>query len=83
ANERIRWAWLTSQSRPPTDRELAATQQLLDAERLSFAADPTAVAELLKTGLAPVPPDLDRTELAAWTSVARTLFNLNEFVTRN
>ena len=83
AEERQRWAWQTALCRPPTDRELAATQRLLEAERLSFAADPTAVAQLLKTGLAPIPPELDPTELAAWTSVARSLFNLNEFVTRN
>ena len=83
ADERHRWAWLTALSRPPTDRELVATQRLLETERLSFAADPTAVAQLLKTGLAPIPPDLDQTELAAWTSVTRALFNLNEFVTRN
>ncbi len=82
-DERIRWAWQTSLSRPPTDRELAATKRLLEAERLSFAADPAAAPQLLKTGLAPIPPGLDPTELAAWTSVARTLFNLNEFVTRN
>jgi hypothetical protein len=83
ANERHRWAWQTALCRPPTDRELAATQRLLEAERLSLLADPTAVAQLLRTGLTPIPPELDLAELAAWTSVARSLFNLNEFVTRN
>lgn len=83
ADERHRWAWQTALSRPPADQELAASLRLLEMERTSFAADSTAVTELLKTGLAPVPPDLDRTELAAWTSVARILFNLNEFTLRH
>ena len=78
-----RWAWQTALSRPPTNQELAAAQKLLAMERTSFAADSNAVTELLKTGLASVPPDLDQTELAAWTSVARILFNLNEFTLRN
>jgi len=82
-DDRHRWAWQTALSRPPTDQELAAAQRLLEMERTSFAADSNAVTELLKTGLAPVPPDLDRTELAAWTSVARILFNLNEFTLRH
>ena len=82
-DERHRWAWQTALSRPPTDQELAASKRLFEMERTSFAADSNSVAELLKTGLAPVPPDLDRTELAAWTSVARILFNLNEFTLRN
>jgi uncharacterized protein DUF1553/uncharacterized protein DUF1549/cytochrome c len=83
SDERLRWAWQMALSRPPTDRELAAMQRLLEAERVSFAAESARVTELLKTGLAPTPADLDQTELAAWTSVARALFNLNEFVTRN
>jgi hypothetical protein len=29
-----------------------------------------------------VPAGLDRAELAAWTHVARVLFNLHEFITR-
>jgi hypothetical protein len=30
-----------------------------------------------------VPKDLDATDLAAWTSVARTILNLHETITRN
>ncbi len=82
-DERLLWAWQTALSRPPTEQEHAASRRLLEAERLALAADPAAVSQLLKTGLTPIPPELDQTELAAWTSVARSLFNLNEFVTRN
>ena len=38
---------------------------------------------LLATGLAAVPPDIDPAELAAWTSVARVILNLQETITRS
>jgi len=38
---------------------------------------------LTSTGLARVPDDLPHPELAAWTSIARTLLNLSETITRN
>lgn len=82
-DERLRWAWQVALSRLPTERELTVMNRLLDADRDEFAKDPTAVEAMLKVGLAPVPADLDKTELATWTSAARAIFNLNEFVTRN
>ncbi|MEY3392418.1 MAG: hypothetical protein RLZZ322_1267, partial [Verrucomicrobiota bacterium] len=33
-------------------------------------------------GLSPVPADLDKAQLAAWTVTANTLLNLDETVTR-
>ena len=38
---------------------------------------------LLAAGLAPDPPDIDPVELAAWTSVARVLLNLQETLSRS
>jgi hypothetical protein len=38
---------------------------------------------LLKTGLAPVPAGLDKSEIAAWTHVARVVLNLHESITRS
>ena len=34
-------------------------------------------------GLREVAADIEAAELASWTSVARTIFNLHEFITRN
>ncbi len=43
----------------------------------------TAAAEaLLQTGAAPTPANLNKSELAAWTHVARVLINLHETITR-
>ena len=38
---------------------------------------------LLDSGLAPLDEDLDVVELAAWTSIARTILNLHETITRS
>lgn len=82
-NDRLGWAWRTALSRDPAARELALLQGLFEQELGDFRADPSSAEQSLKTGLAPVPPDIDRAELAAWTSVARAIFNLSEFITRN
>ena len=47
------------------------------------AADSKATDALLKTGLAPVPATVDKTELAAWAHIARVLLNLHETITRS
>ena len=43
---------------------------------------PDEADKLLQVGLAPVPEDVDRVELAAWTSVCRVVLNLHETITR-
>ena len=41
-----------------------------------------AARAVVQIGLAPVPDTLDPVELAAWTAVARAVFNLHEMITR-
>ena len=41
-----------------------------------------AAAKLLGVGDSPLPPGADIAELASWTSVARTILNLHETITR-
>jgi hypothetical protein len=43
---------------------------------------PEGVEKLLSNGESPVPDGLDRTQLAAWTTVATVLLNLDETVTK-
>jgi hypothetical protein len=50
---------------------------------IQYRADPRAAAALVRVGQAPVPRDLDVVELAAWTSLARTILNLPEVITRS
>ncbi len=70
-------------SRPPSDEEAAVLAELYAEHLAEYQTDPAAAADLLKTGISPQHNDLDQPQLAAWTSVARTLLNLNETIMRN
>ena len=80
---RIAWAIRAVLARPPRPQELPILVKLLDKHRREFAADIDSAKQLLAVGDFRVPDELDVAELAAWTSVARTLLNLHESVTRN
>ncbi|MBI3823271.1 MAG: DUF1553 domain-containing protein, partial [Planctomycetes bacterium] len=80
---RLHWAWRQVLSRAPEDREVAALGKLVDRARKDFAADPASARKLIEVGQAPRPTNVDAGELAAWTLVARVLFNLDETITRN
>lgn len=80
---RLQWMWRRVLSRDATSEELSLLKRLVDQDRAEYAAEPKAADELLTVGLAPVPEDVDHVELAAWTSAARALLNLNEAMTRN
>ena len=54
----------------------------LGAEREAFGADPERATAFLSAGESPPDPGLDPVELAAWTSVASLLLNLDETITR-
>jgi hypothetical protein len=83
SEERLTWAWQQALQRDPTAEEAKTVQALLDEHLSTYRADPTSAEALLKIGLAPVPVGLDKTELAAWTHVARVLLNLHETITRS
>ena len=80
---RLEFLWrlvLARAARPEEVRVLAAFHRQ-QAEH--YAVNPAAAEALLGVGAAPVPKDLDRTQLAAWTAVARAVLNLHETITRN
>jgi hypothetical protein len=81
--DRIQWAFrraLIRKARPEEVRVLAG----LHAKHLEFyRAERKSAEQLVSVGQAPVPKDLDVAEHAAWTSVARTILNLHETITRN
>lgn len=83
SDERIVWAWQQALQRDPTATELQTMRTLVDSRLKEYSADAAAADALLKTGLAPVPAQLDKNELAAWTHVARVLLNLHETITRS
>lgn len=79
---KLTWAFRRAVSRAPKAEELAILQRLLAKHREDFRANLAAAEQLPKTGLATIPATIDKVELAAWTSVARTILNLHETVTR-
>ncbi len=83
AKERIERGFQLALSRAPKDRELPVLLALLAHHYDQYRADPGAAAALLGTGLAPLPKDIDPVDLAAWTSVARVLLNLQETISRS
>jgi hypothetical protein len=70
-------------SRAPRAGEVAILVGLWNTHHSEYEADPAAASALLGLGEWPLPPDLDRAELAAWTSVARVLLNLHESINRS
>jgi hypothetical protein len=82
AGGRLAWAYREALSRAPRPDEAQTLGALLQKERALYTADPAAADELVKTGLSPVPKDLNVSELAAWTNIARVILNLHETITR-
>ncbi|MBI5767961.1 MAG: PSD1 domain-containing protein [Verrucomicrobia bacterium] len=86
ADAQLHWAGKQALQRTPSASETKTVSALLEEHRRIYRADPAAAKALLATGDAPLPAGLATdglAELAAWTHVARVLFNLHEFVTRD
>ncbi len=75
---RLRYAWRTALTRPPTEQESSILAATLEKQLATYAADKSAAAALVKVGDLPKPAELDDSQLAAWTAVANVLLNLNE-----
>ncbi len=79
---RLAWAWREVLQRHPDRTETAVLRDLLRRHRDPYRADPSAAAAYVGVGGSPAPSDLDPSELAAWTDVARAVLNLHETITR-
>jgi hypothetical protein len=80
---RLTWAFRTALSREPLPQEIPVLTALLAKHRQRYRFDLPAADALTSAGEAPPADGLKTVELAAWTSVARTILNLHETVTRN
>ena len=80
--KRIDFAFREAFSRPPLAAERAVLLGLLERHRKQFQADPDSAEQLLATGISRLPAGVSVPELAAWTSVARALYNKHEFLMR-
>lgn len=82
-DEKITFAIHEVLGRKPKPREAAILAELHAKHATDFSQNPASADQVLSVGLSPVPTDLDKIELAAWTSVARVILNLHETITRN
>jgi hypothetical protein len=81
--QRITYAYKRALSRLPRPEEIAVLKRLYAKEWVGYRSNQEAAKQLISTGEWPVPADLDSTELAAWTAVARAILNLHETITRD
>ncbi len=81
--DKFDWAFRRAASRPIKPAEAEVLERLLQSHLDEYKSDATAANELVAVGAKPAPADLNKLELAAWTSVARTILNLHETITRN
>ncbi len=82
AGTRIRVAFETALARPPSGVEEGIMQRLLADMTTHYNGNPDAAGKIITSGNWPVPGDLDPVALAAWTSVAQAILNLDESLTR-
>ena len=82
-DDRLDFAFRQVLSRKPETQERGVLQKLLAIRKKQYKANPDAARDFIRTGQAPAAENLDPVEQAAWTSVVRALFNLNETITRN
>ena len=80
--ERIAAAVRLALARKPSAGETRILLALLEKHRQEYRRDEQAARALAEVGQAKPPSDLPAVELAAWTSVARTVLNLHETITR-
>ncbi len=68
--------------RRPTDNELKVLQNGLDGYLNTFSSKPDDAAALIAVGQSAPPENADATQLAAFTSLASVILNLDEAITR-
>ncbi|MDB5330694.1 MAG: hypothetical protein JWP03_1845 [Phycisphaerales bacterium] len=80
--EKLTYAFRTAVARPPTAAELDLLKQTFADELNRYAKDAAGAKALVSAGGYPRPPELDVTELAAWTTIGNVILSLDETVTR-
>jgi len=80
--ERVRYAFRMATARFPDSKELRILQDTLSQQLADYRRQDKAATRLLKVGELPTSPNLDPVELAAWTTVASIILNLDETITK-
>ena len=80
AKERINWAFQRALSRPASLTEQSIVFALFNQHQNDFEKDKDAAQLLASSGEKEAVLGLNESDLAAWTSVARTVLNLHEVI---
>lgn len=78
---RLHHAFRLALARPPRPHELEVLRSLWDTQFTAAQADTQATHDLT-AGLLPLPTSLSPAEFAAWYSIATTILNLDECITK-
>jgi hypothetical protein len=80
--DRLKHAFRLALSRTPTAAEIEVLMTVLNQQRGAFYKDAKAAEKLLSVGESKRNEKLNATELAAWTTVASVILNLDETMTK-
>ena len=82
AQDRLGWGFRAATARRPGEDESGVLASSLAHFRDHFASDPDAAERYLRQGESPRDQSIPPTELAAYTSVASLILNLDETITK-
>jgi mono/diheme cytochrome c family protein len=81
-NDRLAYAFRLATSRKPGADEIKVLRETLEQQLADYRKDRGAAEKLLSTGGFKANDPLDEGELAAWTTIASMILNLDETVTK-
>jgi hypothetical protein len=82
ADERIALAFRLAVSRLPAPREAALLRDALESYLAEYKANPEAARKYLEQGESPRDQELDASELAAYSTLASLILNMDETITK-
>ncbi len=82
-SSKLNWAYQIALSRNVNPNEANVLLDVLAKHLNTYKQNPQAADEYLSVGRRVTPENIDKSELAAWTSISRIILNLHETITRN
>ena len=83
APDRIRYAFNLALGRDPSKIEQTILLAAAKRYQSKFDQNPKSAGEIVMSGMAPTAPNLPKNQVATWTMIANTIFNLDEFLTQH
>jgi hypothetical protein len=80
--KRLAWALRAATSRPSTNAEVRILEQGFNRRLTQYRADRASAEKLLAAGESPLDKTIGAAELAAYTTAASVILNLDEVITR-